>query len=196
MKKLIAQRPIQYMGRTYAPGDALPAYDRRMVEAWLNAKTAAWTGDEPDAVVQAAKAAAHAEHMAAGVLRNMGVTIQDENGKFVGEGTLAEQIMALGRESAQEGADHQGDQEPAGGGNAAQGGQEGTETGENAAGASDTLTGHLDAKQLERMTKADLQDLAAKLGVDLSGAKNNAERAALIAAVEVQAPKDENGGAQ
>lgn len=182
MKKLIAQRPIQYMGRTYAPGDALPAYDRRMVEAWLNAKTAAWTGDEPDGVVRAAKAAAHAEHMAACVLRNMGVTIQDENGKFVGEAALVEQIVALVSGSAQGGADTQGDRDNTGE--------------ENAAGASGLLTGHLDAADLERWKKADLEKLAGDMGVDLSEAKNNAERAALIAAVEVQAPKDENGGAQ
>uniref|UniRef100_A0AAU8B5Q8 Mu-like prophage FluMu N-terminal domain-containing protein n=1 Tax=Dulem virus 34 TaxID=3145752 RepID=A0AAU8B5Q8_9CAUD len=58
------------------------------------------------------------------------------------------------------------------------------------------VDGHLDPEQLATMKKADLADLADKLGVDISAAKNNAERAALIAAVTVQAPADENGGAQ
>lgn len=117
MKKLIAKRPILYMGRTYGPGDPLPAHDGRMVEAWERAGTASWSD------TGAADRAAEAE-----------------------EGGL--------------------------------------------------VTGHLDAQELERMGKADLLDLADKLGVDLSGAKNNAERAALIAAVPVQAPAQETGGPQ
>ena len=43
MKKLIAQRPIQYMGRTYERGEAIPAQDPKMVAAWLKANSAAWT---------------------------------------------------------------------------------------------------------------------------------------------------------
>ena len=35
MKKLIAQRPIQYMGRTYERGEAIPAQDPKMVAACL-----------------------------------------------------------------------------------------------------------------------------------------------------------------
>lgn len=42
MKKLIAQRPIQYMGRTYERGEAIPAQDPKMVAAWLKANSAAW----------------------------------------------------------------------------------------------------------------------------------------------------------
>ena len=42
----------------------------------------------------------------------------------------------------------------------------------------------------------DLEKLADQLGVDISGAKNNKERAELIAAVPVQAPANETGGAQ
>ena len=58
------------------------------------------------------------------------------------------------------------------------------------------LTGHLDAAQLERMSKPDLLKLAAEMGVDVSAAKNQKERAAILAAVEVQAPANdpENGG--
>ncbi len=39
---------------------------------------------------------------------------------------------------------------------------------------------------LERMTKADLEQMAQDMGVDLSGAKNNRERAELIAAAEAE----------
>lgn len=46
MKKLIAQRPILYLGRTYKRGDALPAHDSKMVAAWLQAKSAAWSCQE------------------------------------------------------------------------------------------------------------------------------------------------------
>ena len=57
-------------------------------------------------------------------------------------------------------------------------------------------TGRFDAADLEKWRKGDLEDLAAKMGVDISKAKNNAERAAILAAVEVQAPASgpENGG--
>ncbi len=37
MKKLIAQRPILYMGRHYARGDTVPGTDPKMAEAWLRA---------------------------------------------------------------------------------------------------------------------------------------------------------------
>lgn len=40
MKKLIAKIPILYQGRMYAEGEALPAYDSKMVDAWLSAKSA------------------------------------------------------------------------------------------------------------------------------------------------------------
>lgn len=87
---------------------------------------------------------------------------------------------------------------PAGSGNPGQNGQETPERAENGGDGEPpaTLTGHLDAAQLERMTKADLLDLAEKLGVDVSAAKNQKERAAILAAVEVQAPANdpENGG--
>lgn len=46
MKKLIAKRPVLYLGRMYDKGDTLPANDQKMVTAWLNAKSAAWDGQE------------------------------------------------------------------------------------------------------------------------------------------------------
>ncbi len=45
MKRLTAQRPILYGGRMYQAGDTLPAYDKRMVQAWLSAKSAKMTND-------------------------------------------------------------------------------------------------------------------------------------------------------
>lgn len=54
------------------------------------------------------------------------------------------------------------------------------------------LTGHLDAAELETWKKGELEKLAEEMGVDISKAKNNAERAAILAKVEVQAPADED----
>lgn len=51
---------------------------------------------------------------------------------------------------------------------------------------SDTMS----AAALERMTKADLEQMAQDMGIDISGAKNNRERAELIAAAET----DGDGG--
>ena len=200
MKKLIAQRPIQYMGRTYERGEAIPAQDPKMVAAWLKANSAAWTGtDVEDAARAAIREAARRSRVndqAAEAIRAMGVTVEDTAGEFVGASSMEEQIRALFAHGslqngggAGEGLDH-GDGE-----NDAQGGQHPPGEGENGqgGGAPAVLTGHLDAAQLERMKKEDLLDLAAKLGVDVSAAKNQKERAQLIAAVEVKAPENDGG---
>lgn len=112
MKKLIAKRPVLYMGLIYQVGDRLPAQNQIMVDAWLNAGSAVWSGSE------------------------------------------AEKPIKNNREPE--------------------------------------MMNDLDAEALAKMKKTDLEDLAAKLDVDISEAKNNDERAALIAAVTVQ----EIGGAQ
>ena len=114
MKKLIAKRPVLYLGRMYDKGDTLPA--------------------------------------------------QEDAGQADGS------------------QDSRGQN----------GGQEGQENGQEAG----MVEGHLDPDQLATMKKADLEKLADQLGVDISGAKNNKERAELIAAVPVQAPANETGGAQ
>lgn len=44
MKALTAKRAVLYQGRMYEPEDVLPAGDSRMVEAWLQAESAEWTG--------------------------------------------------------------------------------------------------------------------------------------------------------
>ncbi len=194
MKKLIAARPIQYMGRTYESGDAVPAYDGKMVEAWLAAGSVAWTGSD---AAEPAAARADADTLAAAALRDMGVSVTDDAGNFVGAENLAEQIRSMAAapaENSQNGA--QGD------GNG-QDGQEHTEDkdgaqgGQQAAGEPEMVTGHLDAEHLEKtMTRDQLDKLATDMGLDISTCKNKGDVAALIAAVPVQAPKDENGGAQ
>lgn len=61
MKRLTAQRPILYGGRMYQAGDTLPAYDKRMVQAWLSAGSAKMTDD---AAVEAADATQDAQEAA------------------------------------------------------------------------------------------------------------------------------------
>ena len=136
MKKLIAKRPVLYLGRMYDAGDTLPANDQKMVTAWLNAKSAAWDGQEAEERRQEAQEAA-----------GQADGSQDSRGQ--------------------------------------NGGQEGK-----------MVEGHLDAEQLATMKKAELEKLADQLGVDISSAKNNKERAELIAAAPVQAPANETGGAR
>lgn len=203
MKKLIAQRPIQYMGRTYERGEAIPAQDPKMVAAWLKANSAAWTGtDVEDAARAAIREAARRSRVndqAAEAIRAMGVTIEDTAEEFVGASSMEEQIRALFAPGGLQNGGGTGEgQDHGDGGNAAQGGQNAPGEGENGqgGGAPAMLTGHLDAAKLERMKKEDLLDLAAKLGVDVSAAKNQQERAQLIAAAEVQAhaTDPENGG--
>ena len=203
MKKLIAQRPIQYMGRTYERGEAIPAQDPKMVAAWLKANSAAWTDtDVEDAARAAIREAARRSRVndqAAEAIRAMGVTIEDTAGEFVGASSMEEQIRALFAPGGLQNGGGTGEgQDHGDGGNAVQGGQNAPGEGENGqgGGAPAMLTGHLDAAKLERMKKEDLLDLAAKLGVDVSAAKNQQERAQLIAAAEVQAhaTDPENGG--
>ncbi len=143
MKKLIAKRPVLYLGRMYDAGNTLPANDQKMVTAWLNAKSAEWGGQE------------------------------------------AQESRQEAQESAEQADGSQGSQEQ-------NEGQEAEENGQEA----EMVEGHLDAEQLATMKKAELEQLAADLGVDISNAKNNRERAELIAAVPVQAPAKEAGSAQ
>lgn len=176
MKRLIAKRAVLYGARMYQPGDPLPAGDVKMVDTWLRAGSAAWAGDTQEAAAEM-EAARHSKvnDMAAEAIRDMGVTIENDAGEFVGASSMEDQIRALfGNKSLQNNSDD----------------------GVLALDTVKLVDGHLDPEQLATMKKADLVDLADKLGVDISAAKNNAERAALIAAVTVQAPADEDGGAR
>lgn len=98
MKKLIAKRLILYQGRNYNIGEAIPATDPVMTEAWLKAGSAAWEGaEEPlPAGLPFPEEKAHedgagvllcqrdsrqeAERKAAEVLRSLGVELTDEEG--------------------------------------------------------------------------------------------------------------------
>lgn len=97
------------------------------------------------------------------------------------DGQEAEECRQEAQEGAKQADGSQGSQEQ----------NEGQEDEEN--GQEEMVEGHLDAEQLATMKKADLEKLADQLGVDISGAKNNKERAELIAAVPVQAPAHETG---
>lgn len=55
---------------------------------------------------------------------------------------------------------------------------------EAATAAGDEPSDSMSVAALERMTKADLEQMAQDMGIDISGAKNNRERAELIAAAE------------
>lgn len=205
MKKLIAQRPIQYMGRTYERGAAIPAQNPKMVAAWLKAGSAVWAGDTTETVVakavQEAARRSRVNDMAAEAIRAMGVTIENAAGEFVGAASMEEQIRAIfagGHESAENSGGVKEEQEHTGSENHGQNGQETQGEAENGGGSETPamLTGHLDVAQLERMKKEDLLKLAADMGVDVSAAKNQKERAQLIAAAEVKTPANdpENGG--
>lgn len=53
MKALTAKRAVLYQGRMYEPGDTLPAGDSKMVEAWLEAESAEWTGEDQEPAQEA-----------------------------------------------------------------------------------------------------------------------------------------------
>lgn len=207
MQKLIAARPIQYMGRTYEAGNPVPAYDGKMVEAWLDAGSVKWSDTDAEEREAAEAAPTPADVQAADALRAMGVSITDDTGAFVGAENLAEQIRNLvtPAENAQDGQDGQNaqeKQEPTDSEKPAQEGGQGD-------GEPEMVTGHLDAAQLENMKKDDLEKLAADMGVKTTKNMTKADIAALIAAEEVkapvaavdnaaenQAPANQNGGAQ
>lgn len=96
MKRLTAQRPILYGGRMYQAGDTLPAYDKRMVQAWLSAGSAEMTDD--------------ADKEAAGGDRDGTDTTQDTQGAATTEGTQDTQDTADATGGTQEntGGDHSG----------------------------------------------------------------------------------------
>lgn len=56
----------------------------------------------------------------------------------------------------------------------------------------ETVTGHLDAAQLESMTNEQLKNLAGDLGIDVTGCKKKADYVAAIVAVEVEAPAEDD----
>ncbi len=170
-KRLIADRPIPFRGRTYERGDVLPAYDTKMVDAWLGAKSAKWEDTAP-AAAPADQEDTHQTAMdpvaaqALQVLDGLGVKITDDAGEFCGAEELTARITAA---VMPEGWDPEAQTTP----------------------RVEAVTAHLDAATLAKLKTEDLEKLATDMGVDLSEAKTNTERAELIAAVEVLIPKIE-----
>ena len=76
MKALTAKRAVLYQGRMYEPGDTLPAGDSRMVEAWLQAGSAAWTGEAEEPATEAPEGTKDATEAPEG---NQGTT-EDQEG--------------------------------------------------------------------------------------------------------------------
>lgn len=143
MKQLTAQRPILYGGRMYEAGDTLPAHDKRMVQAWLSAKSAAVIDDAAEVPPPPADA---------------------DGSQNDAEATQATEDTADETQSGDTGAE--------------------------------MVEGHLTTEQLEEMTKDDLKKLAKDMGVDLPRGAAKALIVERLAAVTVQAPADNGGGAQ
>ena len=98
MKALTAKRAVLYQGRMYEPGDALPAGDSKMVEAWLQAESAAWTGEaeEPAQEGQEIQGAAEGTQEGQGAAED---TQEGQEGQGAAEGTLDVVDGHLTRES-------------------------------------------------------------------------------------------------
>jgi len=181
MKKLIAKRPIQYQGKLYARGDAVPANDPVMTAAWLRAASAAFEEaperrKEPPTPDSAEVCRQTAEHEASSVLEALGVAITDEAGDFVGKEALTEQLRILGQNLMQE----YEDVIPPAPGAPARG-----ELPEDKVLDTDP-NGHFTQASLSRLTKAELMELAQDMKVDISGCRTNAERVEALAAVDAE----------
>lgn len=180
MKRLTAQRPILYGGRMYQAGDTLPAYDKRMVQAWLSAESAKMTDD-------AAEEATMPPQDADG----------GQDGTENADTTQGTQEVTDATEGTQEVTD------------ATEGTQESQESQENHDGnhsgeSTDMVEGHLDPARLEEMNKDDLKKLAKDMGVDLPRGAAKALIVERLAAAIAQTPAaaivppaaDNSGGAQ
>lgn len=174
MKKLIAKRLILYQGRNYNIGEAIPANDPVMTEAWLKAGSAAWEGAEDPSLEQKTledAAPQEAEQKAVEVLRSLGVELTDEEGHFVGEEALTDQLRALAKDLLPE-------NEPVA--------QPGPVLDVDPA-------GHFTRESLQKLTKAELADLAEDMKVDLSKCRTKPEMVDALAAVSADDALDGGG---
>lgn len=98
MKALTAKRAVLYQGRMYEPGDALPAGDSKMVEAWLQAESAEWTGEDqkPAQEGQEIQGAAEGTQESQGAAED---AQEGQEGQGAAEGTLDVVDGHLTRES-------------------------------------------------------------------------------------------------
>lgn len=101
MKALTAKRAILYQGRMYEPGDALPAGDSRMVEAWLQAESAEWTGEDqkPAQEGQEGQGAAEGAREGQGAAEDAQDAQEGQESQGAAEGTLDVVDGHLTRES-------------------------------------------------------------------------------------------------
>lgn len=97
MKALTAKRAVLYQGRMYEPGDTLPAGDSKMVEAWLQAESAEWTGEdqkpaqEGQGAAEDAQDAQEGQGAAEGAQESQGAAEdarEGQEGQGAAEGTL------------------------------------------------------------------------------------------------------------
>lgn len=90
MKALTAKRAVLYQGRMYEPGDALPAGDSRMVEAWLQAESAEWTGEDqkPAQEGQEGQGAAEGAREGQGAAEDAQDAQEGQESQGAAEGTL------------------------------------------------------------------------------------------------------------
>ena len=172
MKALTAKRAVLYQGRMYEPGDALPAGDSKMVEAWLQAESAEWTGEDQ-------KPAQEGQEI-------QGAAEGTQEGQGAAEDAQEGQEIQGAAEDAQEGQEGQG---------AAEDAQEGQEGQGAAEGTLDVVDGHLTREGLETMTKANLEKLAKDMGVEIPRGATKALIIERLAAVTVEAPAP-GGGTQ
>lgn len=185
MKKLIAKRRILYLGQMYEAGDTLPVNDADMARAWMRAGSAEWHGQEAAERRQTPPKTERDSQDAPEQEGGQPGATAPENG---GNGGTTELMDGQPGTTPPEGGESGGNPETVDGHQpAASGTAAGTTAGNMAA---------VGPEQLATMRKDALEKLAAQLGVDISKAKNNQERAALIATVTVQAPVEETGGAQ
>lgn len=203
-RKLVAKRPIQYMGISYKRGAALPVSDPLMVKAWLKSGSAVWEEPSPEQNSSPDKVRwQEAAFQVMDCLTSWGVDITDVSGCFLGEDSLKAQLKQKFFPAALA-AEHQAadvlrslDVDITG--------EDGVFVGEETLREQLRILGQnliqdyadlfqmsMDSQDedtqfvqssLSRLTKAELLEIAEKSGVDLSGCRNKAEQiAALVAA--------------
>ena len=187
MKALTAKRAVLYQGRMYEPGDTLPAGDSRMVEAWLQAESAEWTGEAEEHATEAPEGNQSATEAPEGTKDateapegNQGTTETPEGNQGATEAPEGNQ----GTTEAPEGTK--------GATEAPEGNQGATEAPE---GNLDVVGGHLTRESLETMTKTNLEKLAKDMGVEIPRGATKALIIDRLAAAPVEVPAPD-GGAQ
>ena len=98
MKRLIAKRPILYLGRMYQEGEALPGGDAKMVDAWVRNKSAEWSGENDKTAQDGTQGTQDGQDGAKG-------TQGTQDGQDGAQGTQDGQDGAKGTQGTQDGQD-------------------------------------------------------------------------------------------